>query len=147
MKTIQNTSKAMNCPLSLILKFKTIFDWLRSVSHMFEEKRPSCVILSYFLRSSRFGMKWEYFCHVPVKTLQTSKKPLEWLYVVHFRYKTVFDSICQVQLFDEKVVSVNSELISEIATFFQIKNWGVKLRKWYKRPALLWTAQSVLFWT
>ena len=110
----------MNCPMSLILMFKTFFDMLKHVLHMFEEN-PSCIILSYFLRESCFETKLEFFF---VNFQRKRFKPpecKELLYVSFWGAKQFLAVFVMFQLFDEIVVSVNSELYSEIAYVCPIK--------------------------
>ena len=99
----------MNCPMWLILKFKTALR-VYNPFHSCLEKNQSRVITSFFRFFVKFWRK--YF-----KTLEKFK----YLYVIHYELQNSFKKyissyMCQMK----KCLSVNSVLIFEVASFSPI---------------------------
>ncbi len=89
-KKKQNIRIKLNWTIWQILKFKTVFDWIWSISHSFERKK-SFPGNSYLISDiASFWQKWGVFLSIYCKKASKHLKKLEELCVVHFVVQNPF---------------------------------------------------------
>ena len=117
---VQNTSVAINCPMWLILKFKTVFDWKSHVSRSYTKNSSSRVIPSYFLRVL-LKQNEGFFVNFRRKCFKTPEKLRIAVCGSLFGVKQFLAVYFQFRVFDIKMsFSSNLLLISVLVTFCPI---------------------------
>ena len=80
-----------------LIEVKTIFHWISSITHSFEDKKS---YPSKFL--DFFGPKWDIFWSISGENGSKHMKTQEEMYVVHFELKNCFRRIYFASLLKKK---------------------------------------------